>query len=325
MIADLELLKKITHGAIKIEETADGFCFYRMTEHQGRTCLNTSENYYCKPFATAGVRFDFITDAKSFDITGRFEKGGSRIFAYLDVKVNGVIVKHEGTANYPENPDFAMSVELDGKMNTVSVYLPEMAKFVLKTLEFKEVTAVNPVKKDLTLVCWGDSITQGYEAQYPSLTYTNLLADALNAEMYNKAIAGEIFNPVYFDEVEPLQADVVLIAYGTNDWNKRSEDDLKRNCRAFLEKITAAYPNSVMYLIVPIWRADTNRVTAAGTFENARNIIFDICKDFSSINVIDGIDLVQHEAGFFSDKCLHPNDLGFVFMANKLLGYIKKP
>lgn len=40
---------------------------------------------------------------------------------------------------------------------------------------------------------------------------------------------------------------------------------------------------------------------------------------------IDGMELVPHEIGFFKDRYLHPNDLGFMFMAKKLLEYIRKP
>lgn len=325
MSVDLELLKKITHGAIKIAETAEGYCFYRMTECQGKACLNTSQDYTFKPYSTAGMRFEFVTDAASFRIKGLFRRGASRKYAYLDVKVNGIIVQHEGTEDYFENPDFEMTVKLDGQKNRISVYLPTMAQFILQELDFDGASFIEPVQKDFTMVCWGDSITHGYDAQYPSLSYANQLADKLNAEMYNKAIGGEIFNPAYFDEFEPLKLDVITIAYGTNDWNKRSEEDLKRNAPAFLEKITSLYPDAVFYLIVPVWRADTDRITAAGTFDNARSIIFDVCRQFSMLNVIDGMELLPHEPGFFKDQYLHPNDLGFMHMTNKLLEYIKKP
>ena len=325
MAVDLDLLKKITHGAIKIAEMDGGYVFSRMTEWQGKVCLNTSQDYFYKPFSTAGIRLEFVTDAQSFRIKGEFRCGASRTYSYLDVKVNGVIVQHDGTENYIENPDFSMTVNLDGKKNKVAVYFPNMVQFALTELEFEKASVIEPVKKDLTMVCWGDSITHGYDAFYPSLSYANQLADGLNAEMYNKGIGGEIFNPLYFDEVELVKPDIITIAYGTNDWNKRSEADLKRNVRGFLEKITSIYSESAIYLIVPIWRADTDRVTGAGTFDNARGIIFDTCKAFPMVNVIDGMELLPHETGFFKDQYLHPNDLGFMFMAKKLLEYIRKP
>lgn len=325
MSIDIDFLNKLTHGAVKIAEGADGYYFYRMTGCQSKACLNTSQDYIHKPFSTAGIRFEFITDAAGFRIKGVFRRGSSRQYAYMDVKVNGIIVQHEGTDNYPENPDFEMTVKLDGRKNRVAVYLPNLAQFVLQEFDFENASFIEPVKKDFTMVCWGDSITHGYDALYPSLSYANALADRLNAEMYNKAIGGEIFNPAYFEEFEPLNPDVITIAYGTNDWNKRSGDDLKRNAPDFLEKITSLYPEAVFYLIVPVWRADNDRITNAGTFDNARGMIFDICKKFSSINVIDGMKLVPHEIGFFKDQYLHPNDLGFMYMTEKLLEYIKRP
>ena len=320
----MDLLKKITHGAIKITEIDGGYVFSRMTEQQAQACLKTSPDYIHKPHSTAGIRFEFITDAKSFRIKGEFRSGSSRTYSYLDVKVNGIIVQHEGTENYLENPAFNMTVNLDGKKNKVAVYLPNLVQFVLTELEFDNASVIEPVKKDFTMVCWGDSITHGYDAIYPSLSYANQLADELNAEMYNKAIGGEIFNPAYFNAIESLKVDLITIAYGTNDWSKRSEAALKRNARAFLEKITSIYSESTIYLITPIWRADNGRITDAGTFDNARNIISDICRDFPMVNVIDGLELTPHEIGFFKDQYLHPNDSGFMFMTKKLLEYIKK-
>ena len=147
--------------------------------------------------------------------------------------------------------------------------------------------------------------------------YLYNLMNTIQKKLFDKTVS--------FDEVEPLKADLITIAYGTNDWNRYSEADLKRNARSFLEKITSIYSEAAIYLIVPIWRADNDRITAAGTFDNARSIIFDICRDFPMVNVIDGMELVPHEIGFFKDSYLHPNDLGFMFMAKKLLEYIKKP
>ncbi|MBR2722779.1 MAG: SGNH/GDSL hydrolase family protein [Lentisphaeria bacterium] len=325
MNIDIEFLQKITHGAIKITENADGYSFYRLTECQLQACMETAPEYNFRALSSAGMRFEFITDAASFNIKGRFRRGSSRTCAYLDVKVNGIIVQHTGTDDYTANPDFEMTVNLDGSKNHVAVYLPNLAQFILQDLNFSNASFIEPVKKDLTMVCWGDSITQGYDTLYPSLSYANSLSDKLNAVLYNKAVGGEVFNPAYFNEFEPLKPDIITIAYGTNDWNKRSESDLKTNAAAFLEKITSFYPDAVFYLIAPIWRADTDRITDAGTFDNARNIIFDICRNFSNINVIDGMKLIPHETGFFKDKYLHPNDLGFMCMTDKLLEYIKRP
>ena len=325
MSVSFDLLQKITCGAIKIAASSGGYYFYRMTECQSQAWLDTSHDRTGKPFASAGMRFEFVTDAASFRIKGMFRCGSSRQYAYMDVKVNGIIVQHEGTDNLQENPDFEMTVKLDGKKNRVAVYLPNLAQFILHDLDFCDASFVDPVKKDFNMVCWGDSITQGYDAVYPSLSYANSLADKLNAQIYNKAIGAEVFNPAYFNEFEPLKADVITIAYGTNDWSKCSEEHLKKNVPAFLEKITSHYPDAVFYLIAPIWRADANRITDAGTFENARSIIFDICSDFSMLNVIDGMKLVPHETGFFKDRYLHPDDLGFMCMTEKLLEYIKRP
>ena len=181
MNIDIELLQKITQGAIKITESADGYCFLRMTECQSNACLKTSPDYISKTLSSAGIRFEFVTDAASFNIKGIFRCCTTRNYAYMDVKVNGTIVQHEGTDDCTVNPDFEMTVNLDGKKNHIAIYLPNLAQFILQDFNFCNASFIEPVKKDLTMVCWGDSITHGYDAVYPSLSYANSLSDKLNA------------------------------------------------------------------------------------------------------------------------------------------------
>lgn len=325
MTADIELLKKITHGAVSIEKNYDGYYFYRMTEAQMEVCRNTAADFYEKAHATSGVRFDFVTDADSFEIKGMFRIGSSRLYAYFDVKINGIASQHTGTENYKENPDFAMTVNLDGKKNKISVYFPCLTQFILTELTFENASFVDPVKKDMTVICWGDSITQGYDAHFPSFAYPNQLSDLLNAEMYNKAIGAEVFNPDYFNEKEPLDADLITVAYGTNDWNKCSAETFKCNAPLFFEKLTAHYPDTPIYVIIPLWRKDCDRITAVGTFAEAREKLMQICSSYKNITIIDGWELLPHLEEFFADKYLHPNDMGFLHMMNKLLQYIPHP
>lgn len=46
---------------------------------------------------------------------------------------------------------------------------------------------------------YGDSITQGYDALFPSYSYINRFSMYLDAFIYNKAIGGDIFRPALIE------------------------------------------------------------------------------------------------------------------------------
>lgn len=323
MITDIEFLKKITHGAVKIVQNDEGYNFYRMTEAQMHACTLTEPEFIEKAAATSGVRFEFITDAESFSLKGILHKSTTRFFAYIDVAVNGVLVQHEGTEDFRISPVIDMTVKLDGKKNKVTVYLPCLARFVLREINFKNSSVIEPVEKKFKMLCWGDSITQGYDAHYSALTYTNQLSDALDAEVYNKAIGAEYFNPAYFTEPDPVKPDLMTVAYGTNDWNRTSIKRLHESSYGFFENMNKFYPDVPVYVFLPLWRKDFDRVAEAGTFAEARDVIIENCRKFSNITMIDTFGFIPHIETFFEDKYLHPNDLGFMCMVRNLLKYIK--
>ena len=155
------------------------------------------------------------------------------------------------------------------------------------------------------------------------MAYTNQLSDALDAEVFNKAIGAEYFNPAYFAEPDPVKPDLMTIAYGTNDWNRTSVDQLQKNSYVFFENMNKFYSDVPVYVFLPLWRKDFDRITEAGTFAEARDIIFENCRKFSNITAIDTFGFIPHIETFFEDRYLHPNDLGFMCMVSNLLKYIK--
>ena len=51
------------------------------------------------------------------------------------------------------------------------------------------------VRRKYSMISYGDSITHGYDAEYPSLALSSALSRMLGADNTNKAIAGDIFFP----------------------------------------------------------------------------------------------------------------------------------
>ena len=319
MKADFELIKQLTSGAAVIKENNGFYEFFRMTDQQGEI-LKDINDFYMKSTATSGIKMDFITDAEALEFSGRFAEGSSRKFAYFDIYVNGVLVAHPGTADHLQNPDFTVSLPLNGKDNRVTIYFPCIAKAAIKSFELINATWFKPIRKHRKIICYGDSITQGYDAEYPSFAYANILADALDAEIFNKAIGAEVFNPPFADAPDEYTPDIISIAYGTNDWSKQvTAENIEKNATDFVKNLRKHYPDTPIIAILPIWRKDMNESRNAGQLCNAITVLKKVYAKFDKITVVEGMPLVPHLPEFYADGYLHPNDTGFLLYGNNLL------
>ena len=92
-----------------------------------------------------------------------------------------------------------------------------------------------------------------------------------------------------------------------------------------LKNIYSNFKNTPVYVITPIWRADNDRMPIIDLpFFKMYDVIKDFCKDYPNFKVINGVNLTPHLEEFFSDKYLHPNDLGFSIYTENLYNEIQK-
>jgi lysophospholipase L1-like esterase len=180
------------------------------------------------------------------------------------------------------------------------------------------------VEPKTRIAVYGDSITQGYDAQSSANNYVNRLAYALTAEVFNYGIGGAMFDARLIDGEHVPNVDAVIVAFGTNDWSKRgSMAELSAGCRSFFERIVECYPNATLYAVLPIWRKNYLDEKPVGSFESAREEIARIVKSFNNTHVIDLFDEIPHDLSLFRDG-LHPNDSGFAYYAQGVLKRMAK-
>ena len=89
MKLDIEKLKEITTGAVRITQETDGIHFYRFTEEQQNLYAQVSADFLKKTHATSGVKFCFRTNSETFALKGLAINGSGRTFFQFDVFVNG--------------------------------------------------------------------------------------------------------------------------------------------------------------------------------------------------------------------------------------------
>ena len=332
-------IKSITKGAVRVEEENGRIQFFRFTKEQERVykkaSIEQNRSFYERCAATAGVRLLFKTNSKALKLAVEVLKCTSRTYFSFDIFVNGKMYDSidnfsqvELPINYTEVElpvgDFAKEIPLGDGDKEVCVYFPWSVRPILEEVTLDDGAFVEPIKTEKRLLAFGDSITQGYDALRSHIRYASRLADKLGAEEFNKGIGGEVFFPALAETRDNFTPDVITVAYGTNDFSLREENDFKVRCREFYVALSKTYPNSKIFAITPIWRSDYKGERAFGPFENVERFIRSSVADLENVTVLSGFDFVPKDSKYYSDLRLHPNDEGFAFYADNLYNEISK-
>ena len=91
-------------------------------------------------------------------------------------------------------------------------FAPDKVKNTVALLD--DGATIEGLYRKYKMISFGDSITHGYDAIYPSLSYASQLAQNLDAEQLNKGIGGDIFFPALLDEKDAFEPDFITVAYG---------------------------------------------------------------------------------------------------------------
>ncbi len=334
MKLNFEQIKNIIIGAVRIEEESGAVRAYRFTKEQDELYKARNPDFYHKSLTSAGIKLLFKTDSKNLFLKMRTAYGSSRQYFSFDVFVDG---KPAGYIDNFSNADlprvypqaelpvgvFSKTLQLGNGIKTVCVYFPWSVKTFIEEIEVDDNALVEAIKPSKKLIAYGDSITHGYDALRPSNRYIARLAEALDAEEYNKAIGGEVFLPDLSELKDSFVPDYVTVAYGTNDWNCMDSDTFKHRCRAFYENLSRNYPDTKIFAITPIWRKDINVPRSFGAFSELETYIKDAVRDLENVTMISGFDLVPEDEKYYADLVLHPNDEGFDYYFKGLYNKIK--
>lgn len=326
----LDDVKKITSGALEIEESDGVFTFHRFEAAAREYYSATTPQYYGKSQASASIRLDFITDSNKFDADFAVTYGSSRTYYYFDLYVDGIMRKHVGEEKaWIKKGHISLKVSdyivPDGKEHRITLWLPNLATARLSNIELDDGAVLNPISYKKKLLCFGDSITHGYDAAFPSKSYVNRMTAHFDAYTVNQAIGGERFVPEILLEDTSYQPDIITVAYGTNDWSGTKKEYFHPRCEEFFAKANRIYPNALKFALLPIWRGDakTGKQKYEGSFDDACDFISDTAKKHG-FNVIDCRPFMPQSPEFFWDGRLHPNDLGFAEYASCLIAEIEK-
>lgn len=315
-------IKEITKGALLIEQEGGMLAFYRMPKETANRFEEMRTELKIRALASSGVRFDFTTDADYLKITYLLKTGSSQVKGNFDVWVNGRFYSSAGEDIIDGKVrDIEFTFEKGEKR--ITVYFPTLAQTFITSVEVSG--EVTPCENKPLALFFGDSITQGYITEFPSLNYVTRFAERSGYDFYNFAVGGDIYKGFIAEIEVERRPEIVFTAYGTNDWNQGiSAAALKKNMRDYYSVICEKYPSSRIVAILPIWRADGEPARTIGTFDELFPVMRNILAEFPKVEIIDGRELVPHVTGLYADVRLHPNDLGFEFYANALFDKMSK-
>ena len=326
MVLTVDQIRAATRGATVTEE--DGaFAFHRFAPAQE---LHFDEHDRLRAKSTAGVRLEFLTDSETvgFSFTDAW-LSCNRGFFYADLLIDGNLLAHAGTdlghlqegcPNVRRLPDILHEEKLFPGRKRVTLYLPAVACARLRKLELSDGASFEPVRPARRIVSFGDSITEGMDACFPSFHYINRTAGAFDAEVFNFAIAGGGFDPGILTGEMPA-ADLVTVAYGTNDYRHASPDDFSFRLSEFFRRIARFYPETPVFVMVPFYRIpmdETGKAFQIGTLDEVREAIRREASRYGNVTVLPSKFYVPPIPAFFGDGRLHPNEIGNVGISDHL-------
>ncbi len=309
----IDQIKEITTGAVRIWQTDEGIRFSKCTEKQVSAWYVLSDSLGQRAETTTGVRLDFHTDSSILRLCAH---GGNRFELHLnDLYVDTLPMQ----TLFEEGKSFELDLtpyHQNGACR-VTVIFPSHAVGVLDSISLSEGATLCRHEYDVKMLLIGDSITQGYDSGVDSRSYAWRVTKMLNAESVIHGVGGGRFHETIFDSI-PFDPDLVVIAFGTNDFNKyQTYEELRRHARGFLSLIAHEYAGKRLFAISPIWRA-RNTAMPMGEFDVARAILAEEAKRLGFCHV-DGMKLVPHNPAFYADEWLHPNAEGFSLYAENLV------
>ena len=317
MRLSFETVKSITFGSVYSFEDASGMHFAKCTDKQVAAFGSFWEGLGNNAKATTGIRLDFHTSSRRFSFKAY---SGRRFELYINGTFREVFKRTDD-----DSAEFSYIITEQDAENRITLYFPSHdAPGVLSYVELDDGATVVPHKFDCKIFFIGDSITQGWNSTYDSLSYANRVSDFFNADSIIQGVGGAFFHPTIFDDAIDYDPDIVIFAFGTNDWGiQKSHDELRANTAAFIEAITKKFTGKKIFGLSPIWRGNSGELKPAGYFTDVCEIVKQEIVAHGA-TLIDGYQLTPHMTDFFSDLYLHPNGLGFGIYAESLCKILKQ-
>ena len=324
MILKPEQILPLVHNVLKTElDEADRLHFCRFTPEQIADYALDRPDYPMRCHASANMTLDFVTDSDGIEMAFDLQPGSYKKIDYgIDLFVDGTLLD----AKYEEDVTFGEACfALPAGTHRVTVFLPWSAELILKRFALSDGASVEPAPpKSMRIIALGDSITQGFKVRHPGCSWVGKVTRDLDAEVYNLGVGGYRFLTNSLMHPTVWQTDLILLAYGTNDYTKyETVREVQAGAASYVERLTELYPKTPVLLMLPIYRKSGRSAKKPYVLEDVRQLLREIAKRYPQITVMESA-YYPHHADFFAPDLLHPNDLGFAIQGEKIVQAIRE-
>jgi hypothetical protein len=224
-----------------------------------------------------------------------------------------------------EDNEFVVFKDVPAKLRQISLYLPLYAGLSVESVGANAEARIEtpaPFAVDKPVVYYGSSITQGGCSSRPGLSYQAILHRRLNADFVNLGFSG---NGKGEPEVAELVAEIDASCYVMDfAQNLKTVEGLDEVYQPFLEILRAKRPSVPIICVTPIhsdWEYASQ--AARDKLEGQREVIRTAVgarkqQGDENITFVEGHSLISPNDTFSFVDGTHPNDLGFMNMADGL-------
>ena len=316
----LEEARLLVAGALGTKRTGDRLTADRFTPKQ-RAFYARDPLWTARTGLGAGVRLGMLSDTASVAFDYAIEYADRDWFRF-DLLVNGAFAASFGEDRITRRTGrVRFNIPRDRPVERIEILFPHTLAVAVSNLCLSRGASCTPCPRPKgRLLCLGDSILQGMDARHPIHALAHAAARFLDLDLLNQSVGGLVFDPGTLDPDPAFEPDTVLVAYGTNDWDKCADfAAFEANVTAYVERLVALFPAAAIQCITPIWRADHATVKATGTLNGIRGAVTAACAPYGRIRVIPGESLVPPIPARFDDRGIHPDDTGHLHYALNVL------
>ena len=289
--------------------------------------LESPTGYNCD---NPGARLRFCTDAEKINVKLNYSDKHLPVAARNSKGIYLIDGKFSSNWNFSSktNGKFDFDLQIPGHgLHMYEIIMPYAAPVDIIGIEVnaKAEFSKSQNRPEFRCIFYGDSVTQGFTADSIENTYPFLLSQKLNWQMINMGIAGRSSNPDDAKIISQIDADMLIVFIGVNDWQSGVKPSkYKNNLKTFVKKIRLIRNDLPIFLISPLWVPPSWKPQAAKhKLSDYRLQVFELVNELaaSQIKYIDGAKLIDHNDKYFDQISVHPNTDGFKIMANRLFAH----
>ncbi|MBN2558584.1 MAG: hypothetical protein JXB33_07530 [Clostridia bacterium] len=279
---------------------------------------------------TSGIRARFETDSRTMTLRAGLGKVSEHMHmpvsaaSGFDIYVNNIFRANARPQFNRTSVDETIDIHGSSKTNIIDIYFPlynSVSSFFIDLP--KGALKRRPIDDKKPVLFYGSSITQGACASRPGNSYVNMLSQMLGHPAHNLGFSGNARGDLRVAEyISTLDISTFVYDY---DHNAGDTEWLAATHGPFFRKIRAAKPNlPVVMMSRPgyerwIDTARQNTAVVMTTYLDA------LKAGDGNVYFVDGRTLFGSE---WRDRCsvdgTHPNDIGFLRMAETLYPYLKE-